>query len=98
MDAITDHLTLQTTALAALGVPLSIWLLRQATTPRKNLFPSPPSDPVLGHVRSVPPEFPWYKFAEWSRQYGAFMASSLAVQHRGLYVPAFSQATSSLFR
>lgn len=70
MDALASRLNYQTAAIVVLGLPLSVWLLRKATTPRKDLFPSPSGEPVLGHARLVPPEFPWYKFAEWSRELG----------------------------
>lgn len=37
-----------------------------------NLPPSPPSDPVIGHARYIPPEHPWKTFAAWRKKFGEF--------------------------
>lgn len=36
-------------------------------------FPSPPSDPLIGHVRYFPLVAPWMKLAEWADRYGSFL-------------------------
>ncbi|KAI5119697.1 hypothetical protein M0805_003582 [Coniferiporia weirii] len=34
------------------------------------LFPSPPSDPILGHMRIIPQKRAWILFAEWGKKLG----------------------------
>ena len=34
------------------------------------LPPSPPSEPILGHLRLEPPEFQWKTFSEWGKTVG----------------------------
>ena len=35
-----------------------------------NYFPSPPSEPILGHLRAFSQYFPWITFLTWKKQYG----------------------------
>lgn len=44
--------------------------LRSVIKGESNLFPSPPSDPLIGHARIFPQEYPWKTFAEWGKRYG----------------------------
>ena len=46
-----------------------LWLDYRKRSQRKH-FPSPPSEPILGHLRLFPQDSPWVKFAEWGKQYG----------------------------
>lgn len=43
------------------------WRRKRAGFP---LPPGPPADPIIGHVRSIPFDYQWTKFAEWGRKYG----------------------------
>lgn len=40
-----------------------------------NLPHSPPSDPLIGHARFIPPEYPWKTFAAWRKKFGEFICS-----------------------
>ena len=53
---------------ALFAVPY-LWLDYRKRSQRK-YFPSPPSEPILGHLRLFPQDSPWIKFAEWGKQYG----------------------------
>jgi hypothetical protein len=37
-----------------------------------NLPPGPPSDTIIGHLRSIPPQYQEKTFAEWGKTYGQF--------------------------
>ena len=37
---------------------------------RSNVPPGPPGDPIIGHVRIMPSEYPWKTFSEWGKKYG----------------------------
>ncbi|PAV15713.1 cytochrome P450 [Pyrrhoderma noxium] len=41
------------------------------------LPPSPPPEPILGHLRLVPPEFQWKTFSKWGKTVGDFIYISL---------------------
>lgn len=47
------------------------------------LPPSPPSDPILGHLRYIPPKNPELQYAEWAKVYG----KSWVLQFSHLYRP-----------
>lgn len=38
----------------------------------RNYFPSPPAEPILGHLRAFPHHSPWATFADWSKIYGRY--------------------------
>lgn len=56
------------TTLAACVV-IGSWLLRKRSSSLE-YFPSPPSDPILGHLRIMPETFHWIKFSEWATKFG----------------------------
>lgn len=46
-----------------------LWLYK-SHGPAKPFFPGPPSEPLLGHIRSFPPTLAWFQFTEWGKKYG----------------------------
>lgn len=44
--------------------------LRHRRSFKLPLPPGPPSDPILGHLRYIPPENPELRYAEWAKVYG----------------------------
>ena len=59
-------------------VPLSLcflvlafhYLLRKSSGINQRELPSPPGDPILGHLRFVPLKATWLTFADWYKKYG----------------------------
>ena len=49
-----------------------LWFRQRAHKSKFPLPPGPPADPIIGHLRYIPPENPEDKIAEWSRQYGRY--------------------------
>jgi len=49
---------------------IALWLRQRVYKSRFPLPSGPPADPMIGHMRYIPPGNPEDKFAEWSRQYG----------------------------
>jgi len=49
-----------------------LWFRQHAHKSKFPLPPGPPADPIIGHLRYIPPENPEDKIAEWSRQYGRY--------------------------
>ena len=47
-----------------------LWFRQRTHKSKFPLPPGPPADPIIGHLRYIPPENPEGKIAEWSRQYG----------------------------
>ena len=60
-----------------LAVASALVLLRQVgnSSKIKKLPPSPPGWPIFGHLFSLPSEFVWLKFTEWSERYGEIVAA-----------------------
>lgn len=50
-----------------------------------NHFPGPPSKLIIGHLRSLPQDYPWLTFTEWKKQYGDYP-----------YIFSISPSTNSL--
>lgn len=46
------------------------WMVLRRCSRVNKAFPGPPSDPLLGHFRIFPREYPWIQLTEWSKQYG----------------------------
>lgn len=58
--------------------PLAISFFSRRIT---GLPPSPPADPIIGHVRLIPFDYQWKTFASWRKKYGTYhyMLSSSCV-------------------
>ncbi|KAH8114934.1 cytochrome P450 [Phellopilus nigrolimitatus] len=68
--AISSHIGLSLLALAICVLTLSWFSSKKSQTPRRSLFPGPPADPILGHLRIMPTEFQWRTFADWGETFG----------------------------
>ncbi|KAL4253122.1 hypothetical protein AB1N83_012925, partial [Pleurotus pulmonarius] len=73
---------------------LSIYLKRRSTK-RLALPPGPPADPLIGHLRLMPPENHELAFHEWSKKYGDVI--HLRVLGRDIIVLNSVQAATDLF-
>ncbi|KXN91602.1 O-methylsterigmatocystin oxidoreductase [Leucoagaricus sp. SymC.cos] len=71
----------------------TVWLKgrKKSTLP---LPPGPPADPILGHLRYIPPEAPEDQFAEWSKIYGDIML--LRVLNRNMIILNTAEAAIDL--
>ena len=58
-----------TCALVVLRVIIS---LVKSYRQRQQMPPGPPGLPVIGNVLQMPTAFPWLRFTEWKKQYGAY--------------------------
>jgi hypothetical protein len=45
----------------------------------KVLPPGPPTDPIIGHVRSMPLEYAWRTFGEWGKKWGKLLFLSCII-------------------
>ena len=63
-------LFLGASTLFAIGVALLLLRGPKFNKSFKRFPPSPLADPLIGHVRMIPSESPWIKFAEWTKAYG----------------------------
>lgn len=79
MNTFSGYLSDNLFALALCFLTITWYLVqrRNASNPTQgshcdNLraLPSPPSEPILGHLRSVPLNASWLTFAEWYKPYG----------------------------
>lgn len=65
-----------TLALGAIATALCslsyLWLNYKKHSDHK-YFPSPPSEPILGHLRVFPQHCPWETFNEWRKDYGEYL-------------------------
>ncbi|PPQ65061.1 hypothetical protein CVT26_015757 [Gymnopilus dilepis] len=57
----------------------SSWILKSYWDARK-LPPGPRGLPILGNMFQVPAQMPWFKFTEWSQQYGPVFSFNVAGQ------------------
>ncbi|KAF9557275.1 cytochrome P450 [Agrocybe pediades] len=46
----------------------------------QSMPPGPPGVPILGNIFQVPVKMPWFKFAEWAREYGPIYSLNMAGQ------------------
>ncbi|KAJ3570930.1 hypothetical protein NP233_g4088 [Leucocoprinus birnbaumii] len=77
--------------LMAFGALLVAW---SSTKRRRPLPPSPPGDPILGHIRHIPPENPEIRYTNWAKQYGDVIY--LEILKRPLIVLGSVEAASEL--
>lgn len=61
---------LSTAALLIAILPALYWLYARNTSAKIPLPPSPPGDPVVGHVRFMPQKYAWITFAGWTKKFG----------------------------
>lgn len=66
---VTPSFTFLTSATLFLIVYLSVSRFKR-TSASVDLPPSPPADPVIGHVRVMSSDYQWKTFAEWSKKLG----------------------------
>ena len=66
----------------------------------QSLPPSPPGDPIIGHARRIPREYPWETFSEWKKTLGeplrstpACLCHSVANVRRGYYLHSHPRAS-----
>lgn len=55
---------------AVSGLLLAYWAFSR-TPQRKPFPPGPPAWPLIGNLLDIPKDFGWFKYKEWSEQYGA---------------------------
>ena len=46
------------------------FIVARGRKPSLELPPSPPADPVIGHVRVMSSDYQWKTFAKWSKTFG----------------------------
>ncbi|KAH8116443.1 cytochrome P450 [Phellopilus nigrolimitatus] len=68
--AISSYIGFPMLALTICVLTLSWLSSKKSQDPRRNLFPGPPADPILGHLRIMPTEFHWRTFADWGKTFG----------------------------
>lgn len=50
---------------------------------RKKLPPGPPLDPIIGGLRSMPSQYIYLTFADWSKKWGTFSVNvNVNVHHK----------------
>ncbi|ETN40280.1 uncharacterized protein HMPREF1541_04556 [Cyphellophora europaea CBS 101466] len=67
--AMTEYIHLWWLATAILIVPVLGFLVHDEVL-RRRMPPGPPPTPFIGNTKSVPAQYPWIKFQEWSKIYG----------------------------
>lgn len=66
-----DHgVPIVNTLVAVSGLILAYWAFSKSPQ-RKSLPPGPPAWPIIGNLLDIPKDFGWFKYKEWSEQYGA---------------------------
>lgn len=74
-------------SLIALGVAVTLGVVAIASRLRAHLNdstrfpPSPPSDPIIGHARRIPQQYPWETFSAWKKAFGELKWSCLPTSH-----------------
>lgn len=74
-------------SLIALGLAVTLCFFALASKLRAHynesthLPPSPPSDPIIGHARRIPQQYPWETFSAWKKAFGELKWSCLPTSH-----------------
>ncbi|KAH8114932.1 cytochrome P450 [Phellopilus nigrolimitatus] len=67
---ISSHIGFSLLALVICVLTLSWISSKKSQSSRHDLFPGPPAEPILGHLRIMPADFQWLTFADWGKKFG----------------------------
>ncbi|KAH8114938.1 cytochrome P450 [Phellopilus nigrolimitatus] len=67
---ISSHIGFSLLAFVICVLTLSWISSKKSQSSRHDLFPGPPAEPILGHLRIMPAEFQWLTFADWGKKFG----------------------------
>ncbi|KAF9446806.1 cytochrome P450 [Macrolepiota fuliginosa MF-IS2] len=82
------------TAFSFLITLVCVVFFRRRRAVQVPLPPSPPADPILGHLRYIPSENPELQYAEWAKTYGDVIY--LRVLNRSIVVLSSAEAATDL--